>query len=267
MPIFDTKKYLQRFLDLADESPSKKQPIQTFQKANVISLEDAMQPIRPFLPHVNSLIQEARGAARTKTSNILTEDEMAAIFLYTAQWDTQEGSVYYQLNRALRATDKNMIKPWCPYLSLLLGALAELPSKSGAVFRGMKMNATNMYQDGQVFTWWSFTSCTDSLKVLQNESFFGQKGKRAFFTINCHNGKDIREYSFFKSESEILLPPMQEYRVLGTVPQGDMTMVQLEETDTKSLLELVAEESRRSESRSLQATRPLASQPGKIQCF
>lgn len=264
MPIFDTKKYLLRFLDTAEDAPSNKAPLQTFRKAATISLEIAMQPVKPLMPHIYSLVEESRQAAKQKTSNKLNQDQIAAIFLYTAQWETHEGSVFYQLNRALRAENKENLKPWYPYLTLLLGALALLPSKKGVVFRGMKMNAANLYSEGQVFIWWSFTSCTDNMGVLKNETFFGQKGKRAFFTIECHNGKDIRDFSFFGDEDEILLPPMQQYRVKAVLPQPEMMMIQLEETNAKSLLELLDEENRKIQPPLLRAVNPIQIQPGRI---
>lgn len=263
MPLFDTKKYLLRFLDTAEDAPSSKAPLQTFTKATTISLESAMQPIISLIPNIYSLVQQSRDAAKQKTSNILNQDQIAAIFLYTAQAETNEGSVFYQLNRALRADNKENLKPWYPYLTLLLGALALLPSKKGMVFRGMKMNAANMYSVGQVFIWWSFTSCTDNMGVLKDESFFGQKGKRAFFTIECHNGKDIRDFSFFRDEGEILLPPMQQYRVKAVLPQPEMMMIQLEETNAKSLLELLDEENRKVQPPLLQAVNPISRQPGR----
>ncbi|CAF1248845.1 unnamed protein product [Rotaria sp. Silwood1] len=79
------------------------------------------------------------------------------------------------------------------------------------------------------------------MKVLENEQFLGTKGSRTFFTIQCHSGKDIKKYSYFKAEDEILLPAARQFKVESCLTQGtDFYMIQLKEIQPPfPLIELV----------------------------
>lgn len=122
-------------------------------------------------------------------------------------------------------------------------------------FRGVKMNGTNKYKKEQIFMRVGF----HFIDIFVDEKFVGQKGQMAFPSINCHNEKDIREYSFFKSESE------QEYRVLGILPTRDMTIVELEEKNKKSVFELFNKGNSKPKDEPLSPPpKPVIKQPGKM---
>ncbi|CAF4896092.1 unnamed protein product, partial [Rotaria magnacalcarata] len=70
------------------------------------------------------------------------------------------------------------------------------------------------YPEGKTFVWWGFSSCTSKMSVLQNEQFLGTTGPRTLFTIECDSGKDIRKYSCFQTEDEILLPAARQFKVV-----------------------------------------------------
>ena len=78
----------------------------------------------------------------------LTEDEIAAIYLYTAQW-TSGVSLFTALNNALRTEDRNAVRPFFPYLRLLLGGLRKLPVVNRPVFRGVKLPLYKDYTKGK----------------------------------------------------------------------------------------------------------------------
>jgi hypothetical protein len=72
------------------------------------------------------------------------------------------------------------------------------------------------------------------MDVLSNEDFMGPSGNRTLFAIECESGKDIEEYSYFKKESEVLLPAAREFQVQSVVPQaGGLSIIQLKETEPK----------------------------------
>jgi hypothetical protein len=56
-------------------------------------------------------------------------------------------------------------------------------------------------------------------------------GKRTIFTIKLTQGqaRDITRYSLVAAEDEVLLPPGCRFRVVGVLPQGDLTLIQIEE--------------------------------------
>ena len=55
---------------------------------------------------------------------VLTRDMGAAIYLYT-----MESNFYRQVNKLLRVEDRTALKPFFPYLRLLLVALRRLPKE------------------------------------------------------------------------------------------------------------------------------------------
>ncbi|CAF1212643.1 unnamed protein product [Adineta steineri] len=96
----------------------------------------------------------------------------------------------------------------------------------------------NEYPEGKTLFWWGCSSGTTTLSVLQNESFLGKKGPRTIFAIQCYSGKDIRSYSKYQAEDEILLPAARQFKVVGCLDQGgDLYIVQLKEIKSPFALE------------------------------
>jgi hypothetical protein len=81
------------------------------------------------------------------------------------------------------------------------------------VWRGVRLDLRKDYEVGKTYTWWGFSSCTGSISVLKSDMFLGQEGKRTMFSIECFNGKKIRDYSSFYDEDEILLLPSSQFIV------------------------------------------------------
>jgi hypothetical protein len=86
----------------------------------------------------------------------LTQDESAAICLYTMKWKSNDQSVSTQLNNALRSKDRSELIPYLPYLQLFSSALSKLKSVKKTVWRGAKANLSEEYPRGKIMTWWGF---------------------------------------------------------------------------------------------------------------
>ncbi|CAF1418329.1 unnamed protein product, partial [Rotaria sordida] len=50
------------------------------------------------------------------------------------------------------------------------------------------------------------------------------------FTLQCQSAKDIRKHSYFPAEDEVLLMAATQFQVMGCLDQGNLHIVQLEET-------------------------------------
>jgi hypothetical protein len=86
------------------------------------------------------------------------------------------------------------------------------------------------YQKGNKIVWWAFSSCTDSIEVLEKPYFLGKTGDRTLFIIDCYSGKDIRDHSSFLKENEVLLPPARQFLIGSSLDAGnDLHIVQLQE--------------------------------------
>jgi hypothetical protein len=214
-----------RFLDASEEPTQVLLPIRGYANEPLLPLEEAVQPIYNLLDDLDMMVDTAMRNSK-KPENNLTSNESAAIHLYTMQWEEPNVSLYTLLNSTLRSERREPLRPWFRYLKLVLTALYKLPSLKSTVWRGVRGNLSEQYDDDQV--WWGFSSCTESVDVM--ERFVGKSGVRTLFNIECINGKAIRAHSFFKKESEILLLPGTYLRVVGKwSPAKDLYIIHLRE--------------------------------------
>ncbi|CAF1336613.1 unnamed protein product [Adineta steineri] len=215
-----------RFLDVGDEPNQALLPIRGYAKEPLLPLEEAVQPINELLEDLDMMVDTAKWNSK-KPANGLTTNESAAIHLYTMQWEEPNVSLYTKLNSVLRSERREPLKPWFRYLKLILTALYKLPPVKGVVWRGVRGNLSDQYDDDHI--WWGFSSCTESMAVM--EQIIGSSGVRTLFNIECINGKAIQAHSFYKKESEILLLPGTYMRVVSKwSPAKDLYMIHLRET-------------------------------------
>ncbi|CAF2171307.1 unnamed protein product [Rotaria magnacalcarata] len=241
----DEQQHTQRFSDIADEPCKMLLPIEGYANQPLVTLEEAVEPIVEYVPDVRRRVYFAKMKCAELSSGKLSIDEAASIALYSMEWKPQKECLYYVFNQTLRSENREKLKPWFLFLKLILTALAQIPSSLSFVYRGIKQDMRKEYPEGKTFVWWGFSSCTTKLNVLQKEQFLGKTDPRTFFTITCDSGKDIRKYSFFQAEDEILLPAARQFIVESCLDQGnDLYMIQLKEIQPRfPLIELVPQTS------------------------
>jgi Ran GTPase-activating protein (RanGAP) involved in mRNA processing and transport len=144
--------------------------------------------------------------------------------LYTLEWMPREQSFYFILNKTLRSQNRQELLPWFLFLRLFMVALSKLPStKHRIVYRGIKMDISQEFPEGKTFIWWAFSSCSSSIKVL--EQFLGQNGHRTIFNIECDSAKDISQHSFYQSENEMLMYPARQFQVVSSLNTGNQLRI------------------------------------------
>jgi hypothetical protein len=209
---------------ISDEPKQLLQPL--------LSLEEACEPLIPIVPRLQAHIWVAKQNSKNPADG-LTQDESAAIRLYTMEWDAgadePRSSLYSHLNRTLKLIDRTKLRPWFRYLKLFLTALAKLPSAPRqTVWRGVRKDHTADYPPGEDATWWSFSSCTSSLNVLESDLYLGSVGTRTLFSIETMNGRTIRAHSHFQVEDEILLLPGTFFDIKSRLnPAPDLYIIHL----------------------------------------
>jgi hypothetical protein len=157
----------------------------------------------------------------------LTADHIAAIHMYTQNCD-----FYRMLNACLRNRDRDTIKPFFSYLRLLLEALRLLPAQKRVVYRGVKLDLSAKFRKGDEPVWWSVTSTSTTMEVLQSKEFCGQEGPRTVFVVQASHARDIAAFSAFASEEELILLPGAQLAVKAVVPMGGgLHLVQMDEVD------------------------------------
>lgn len=212
-----------RLLIQDSDDPIKLSPIIGYAQEPLLPLADACTPLVDIIYDISQYVSIALERTSKHPSNGLTKDEAAAIHLYTMEWNDGEKSVYFVLNCTLKKPDREELRPWFKYLKLLLTGLVKIPCATPqTVWRGVRKNVTQDFPRGTEIIWWSFSSCTKTLTVLENDLYLGSNGDRTLFSIEVFNGRNIRDYSHFKTEDEILLLPgtCMEVQSLLDQPSG-----------------------------------------------
>lgn len=201
-----------RYLQGIDDEPQQLlEPIFGYAYEPLLSLEEACESLLSIVPRLAAHIWIAKQNSKNPADG-LTQDESAAIRLYTMEWDAaadeSHPSLYSHLNQTLKLIDRGKLRPWLRYLKLFLTALAKLPMQpQQTVWRGVRDNHSADYPEGAKITWWSFSSCTTSLKVLESDLYLGNTGMRTLLSIETFNARSISAHSNFTAEDEILLLP------------------------------------------------------------
>jgi hypothetical protein len=228
---------VRRIADVENEHLEYLAAITGYEDKPIVSIEKAVEPLVSIVPMIKSQTYTAKKRCEN-TANGLTQDEAASIVLYTMDWEPE--CLFSVLNDALRIKDRKILKPWYLYMKLFFVALDRLPTKTGqTLFRGVKLDMSDKYEVGKTIVWWGCSSCTVSEHVLES-GFLGKTGKRTKFIIDCNSGKDIRDYSYFRYEDEILILPATEFKVIKCYePEPDLHEIHLKEVQSPALLRAV----------------------------
>ena len=119
---------------------------------------------------------------------------------------SQDTCLYPLLNKALRDhSDVEGVKAFLPYLKLLLTGLNKLPLIRAKVFRGIRTDVHDVYNqlEHKDFTWWALSSTTT--RKAQAHTFL-HRTEGTLFTIDAI-GVDISACSSYPDEQEVLLLP------------------------------------------------------------
>ena len=206
----------------------------------LLSLTEACEPLVPIINNISNYALMAIKNTPEKPAHGLTHDESASIRLYTMEWPDRCDSLYFILNSIFKNKNQESLQPWYRYLKLFLTALVKIPCEPvQTVWRGVKVDVSKEFLAGMDITWWSFSSCTKALSLLENDVYLGNIGSRTLFSIEIFNGRAIRAHSDFVQEEEILLLPGTHLEVLTHLPQeSGLHIIHLKQkTPTTTLLE------------------------------
>ena len=98
------------------------------------------------------------------------------------------------------------------------------------VFRGVKLDLSAKYCQGNNLVWWSFSSATSTVTVLGNDTFLGPVGDRTLFSTKVHLSVNIRRYIPIGNEDDRLILPGTAFCIKSNLALGNcLRMIQLEE--------------------------------------
>ena len=236
---------MQRCMDATLEDASVRSPLSVLfeQCGSIKPIDDALRPVEPFLSPLKVYVKKATRKAQEITESKYLDfsvNDAVYIVLYTMQFEPPEKSLYHVLNRALRDYNRDSVRPWRDYIWGLLMVLRRLPPcGEGPLYRGVcaPLSDFEKYKKGQEVVWYGFSSTSPDLETQQ--LFTGQAGPRVMFHLHMHSrcARNIRDFSMFPVENEIVLPPLMQFRVKGVVALGDgLNFVHLEETEPDEVL-------------------------------
>ncbi len=156
----------------------------------------------------------------------MTDPELAVTYAYTTEEPVW--SHYKRLNEALRTRggpgQAALERRIDDYRLTLNDALDKIPDQSGRFWRNVDMSAAEQaaYSPGSVHTWAAFSSSST------HQNVFGNRNTR--FVIRGLHGKDIREYSAYPREDEVLFKAGTRVRVVNR-REGRRTYIEVEEID------------------------------------
>jgi hypothetical protein len=206
------------------------EPIEGFEEMPLVSLEEAVEPLIKDVSDIKRQVENAKEKSKSPADG-LTVDESASIRLYTMGWEPSNHCLYAVLNKTLRDANRNHLKKWFLYLKLVISSLRKIPSKPCELFRGVKLDLSQVHPKGHETVWWAFSSCTDSLEVLEKPTFLGKTGVRTLFQIKCYSAKDIRQHSSYPKENELVLLPATMFKIIRNFDAGHgLHIIHLEET-------------------------------------
>ena len=213
---------------LASSLEEAVQPLAYFQ--GEIDFEDVMANVEGQREVWEELLYSPDGPFKLPRSYPL--DFAVAIYLYTLQ----DPAVFSIINREMfnpaRRTPgagsgiSEGLRKCMPFVKYLFEALNRLPEEYvfvGTVWRGVKWvfpstanhDPEGYFANGQILMWYEFKSTSTELEVMTREGFCGVRaGPRTIFKIKVTRGWRISKFSYFRDESEVLLPPLTMFKVL-----------------------------------------------------
>jgi hypothetical protein len=161
----------------------------------------------------------------------LTVDQAVAIRVYTVDYP----SVYSAINGVMFSPDRRNGKEGVssellqavPYIHFLLGALRALPPQyryQGRCYRGIRWvfpspqdhDVVRHFHGKSTLFFYEFKSTSTDKSLMIKPRFCGRTGARTIFEINAVCGYRIEAFSDFgKEESEVLIPPLSEFRIVS----------------------------------------------------
>ncbi|CAF1383344.1 unnamed protein product [Rotaria magnacalcarata] len=128
---------MNRFGDI-DASNKTLPPVYGYHSEKLVPIEKALEPIIPHIDELPRYIKIAKKHCHFPSEHGLTQDQSAAIYIYTMEWG--DTTLYRVLNRALRSENRQALKIWFPYMKLFDTALDKLPTVKEQVWRGVPID-------------------------------------------------------------------------------------------------------------------------------
>eukprot|EP01049_Picozoa_sp_SAG25_P005687 SAG25_NODE_396_length_8539_cov_5.889336_3_plen_1378_part_01 len=187
----------------------------------------------------------------------LSCDEIAAINFYTQNDMSSNGAqtnIFCPLNRAMRERNYAILRQCWRYIELLQRALLKLPHapRDINIFRAISQPQPDLVledllrkrDEKEPEVWWAFSSTSSDKSKA--EHFLKPPGKRVLYTMEGSNARDVKRYSDYPGEEELLMPCGSSFVIVhaeASTNDEELLLVRLKQTGA-TLLDGVREEVR-----------------------
>ena len=178
-------------------------------------------------------------------SGDFTEEDAAAVAMYTYDFGPGkfESNPYRIINKSLIERNFNILQSASGLLYLVMTALRKLPRVTGmTLYRGIQSKIKidmSHYHEGNTVTWSALSSTSPDMKATKAFLAKGSKtgeAKGTLFIIENSWGYNIQPYSLFPDETEILLEPDRQFKVMSVIPSSGLAVINLKMLDTPLVL-------------------------------
>ncbi|CAM5073022.1 unnamed protein product [Natator depressus] len=192
-----------------------------------------------------------------------------AILAYTSQGPLHKQPLHQEFNAAVREAGRTRdfylnnfnFKTLHFLLTRALQVLkASEPTKCHQVYRGVR-GIRFKAESRKPVRFGHFTSTS-----LKNESAL-QFGQDTFFSIKTCYGVNIKNFSFFPGEEEVLIPPFEKFKVTNFTRAQDRTLIQLLSLDSSSNYNCEYVKEKRCKTRRCVFSSGMSSFSSSVQCL
>ena len=158
-----------RFGDIAITTNDPKKLLEGYEDEPLVSLEEALKPFHGQIDQLPERIKEAKKKCNHSSKHKLTEDESAAIYIYSMSWTRT--CVYDRLQEALKQGDRAEVKRWFKFIKLFKSGLDKLPEVKGEVWQGTEYNEKKekLFTSDEKQLFVGLGSCSPSDKDLKQQ--------------------------------------------------------------------------------------------------
>jgi len=186
----------------------------------------------PNIPQLDFIITECENWVLSFDNNNLnlSDDELLAISLYTYDLKLngkREDNFYYIFSNILRKRNISDLENWKGFIYYFQSALSKLPNFTGSVYRGVPFspNVIQNYTLNRRIHWSAFSSASNDINIAKG---FATEGG-IILEIKILNGRVLGDYSFYPTESEIVLSPNTTFIVSDIHDNAGYTQICLVE--------------------------------------
>jgi hypothetical protein len=195
-----------RFSDIGVSATNHSKLIGGYEKESLVSLEEALKSFHGKIDNLEHHIKEAKAKCCHPSKHKLTQDESAAIYIYTMKWS--KISLFDHLKSAWKTEQRSALVPWFKYLKLFKIGLDKLPDAKGEVWQAAPFNEDQkkLLTSNSKPLYASMSSGLLSEHGLRGHFGKDSAGRMIFVSYAFINGKVLTGYTADHGEEVLLWP-------------------------------------------------------------